>query len=90
LSPSKFLLYNFHLVVNEALPPDAESFQRIQESVCDASQFRCEADRLFKLGIMNLNERAEVEDLFAAMRDLAKRRLQAESVDEIAPVQVSF
>ena len=43
----------------------------IQESLNDAAQFRREADRLFKLGIMGLEGRAEAEELFASVRSLA-------------------
>ena len=48
----------------------------LQEAINDSKQFRLEADRLFKLGIMGLENRAEAEFLFSKCRarvfDIAK------------------
>ena len=48
----------------------------LQEAINDSKQFRLEADRLFKLGIMRLENRAEAEFLFSKCRarvfDIAK------------------
>ena len=41
------------------------------ESLNDATQFRQEADRLFKLGIMGLEDRAETEALYASVQKTA-------------------
>ena len=62
MAPSSFLLHNFREVLVEM---SSKSATMTQESLNDAVQFRQEADRLFKLGIMGLEERAEVEDLYS-------------------------
>ena len=66
MPPSEFLLHNFREVL-EGLRDESPN---IQEALNDAKQFRVEADRLFKLGIMDLPQRAEAESLFSECREL--------------------
>ena len=68
MPPSLFLLHNFREVL---VNMSSHSATTIQESLNDALQFRQEADRLFKLGIMGLEDRAEVEDIYSCVRESA-------------------
>jgi len=81
MAPSAFLLHNFRAVLRN-MGNDGTA-ANIQESLNDAAQFRHEADRLFKLGIMGLEGRAEAEELFSSVRgtafELARRAPEAES-----------
>ena len=65
MPPSRFLLHNFREVARNLRTAETAN---VQEAINDATQFRQEADRLFKLGIMGLEERAEAEELFCATR----------------------
>ena len=75
MPPSRFLLHNFREVARSL---ETAETANVQEAINDATQFRQEADRLFKLGIMGLEERAEAEELFCATRgrvfDIARAR----------------
>jgi arginine decarboxylase len=66
MPPSRFLLHNFREVARSLATAETVN---AQEAINDATQFRREADRLFKLGIMGLEERAEAEELFCATRE---------------------
>ena len=66
MPPSRFLLHNFREVARSL---ETAETANVQEAINDATQFRQEADRLFKLGIMGLEERAEAEELFCATRE---------------------
>lgn len=85
MAPDAFLLHNFRVVLRDMIAAEAGPgpSASVQESLNDASQFRQEADRLFKLGIMGLEGRAEAEELFASVRslafDLARRAPRGES-----------
>ena len=68
MAPGAFLLHNFREVLKHLSCGSATS---AQESLNDATQFRQEADRLFKLGIMGLEDRAETEALYASVRETA-------------------
>ena len=74
VEPSSFLLQNFQSILGSMTiinQPGQQNISKIQESLNDAIQFRQEADRLFKLGIMSLEGRAEAEELFSSIRSLA-------------------
>lgn len=71
MDPSSFLLHNFRAVLSNMITASDAPMGNIQESLNDAAQFRQEADRLFRLGIMGLEGRAEAEELFASVRGLA-------------------
>ena len=68
MAPGAFLLHNFREVLKHLSCGSATS---AQESLNDATQFRQEADRLFKLGIMGLEDRAETEALYASVQKTA-------------------
>uniref|UniRef100_A0A7S0SGZ5 Arginine decarboxylase n=1 Tax=Mantoniella antarctica TaxID=81844 RepID=A0A7S0SGZ5_9CHLO len=76
MTPSSFLLHNFREVLRSLEMAQhgvggRSGAANVQESLNDAAQFRTEADRLFKLGIMGLEGRAQAEELFASVRGLA-------------------
>jgi hypothetical protein len=74
VEPSSFLLQNFQSILGSMTiinQSGQQNISKIQESLNDAIQFRQEADRLFKLGIMSLEGRAEAEELFSSIRSLA-------------------
>ncbi len=85
MAPSSFLLHNFREVLVEM---SSKSATMTQESLNDAVQFRQEADRLFKLGIMGLEERAEVEDLYSCVRERAFSTTRHNLEGRLPPVDV--
>jgi arginine decarboxylase len=91
MPPSRFLLHNFREVARTL---ETANVANVQEAINDATQFRQEADRLFKLGIMGLEERAEAEELFCLTRARVfhiaqdSRRLKKSTSKYFLPVDV--
>ena len=90
MPPSRFLLHNFREVARNL---ETAETANVQEAINDATQFRQEADRLFKLGIMGLEERAEAEELFCLTRARVfhiarERRLKKSTSKYFLPVDV--
>lgn len=90
MPPSRFLLHNFREVARTLKTAETAN---VQEAINDATQFRQEADRLFKLGIMGLEERAEAEELFCLTRARVfhiarERRLKKSTSKYFLPVDV--
>ena len=90
MPPSRFLLHNFREVARTLKTAETAN---VQEAINDATQFRQEADRLFKLGIMGLEERAEAEELFCLTRARVfhianTRRLKKKTSQYFLPVDV--
>ena len=87
---SAFLLHNFRAVLSDIITASDGTNSKMQESLNDAAQFRQEADRLFKLGIMGLEGRSEVEELFASVRGLAFELTRRAPTGEAPLVQARF
>jgi arginine decarboxylase-like protein len=92
MAPSSFLLHNFRAVLRDMTMAnsDGNPATNIQESLNDAAQFRREADRLFKLGIMGLEGRAEAEELFASVRGFAFELARLVPEGEVPPMEVGM
>ncbi|EEH59440.1 uncharacterized protein MICPUCDRAFT_1338, partial [Micromonas pusilla CCMP1545] len=88
-----FLLQNFQSILGSMTiinQSGQQNISKIQESLNDAIQFRQEADRLFKLGIMSLEGRAEAEELFSSIRSLALDFARTIPDTNIFPTEVSL